>query len=217
MARGSNKPAEPSVYHVAERVARLRGRRRDPEGVQAEAWEWILDLKTKAASKRKAADAELNALFRLGMAPEELDGATEGVLVSTTSNVLLAPAVKMVTSLWTPWQNKRFDSVGGTGDSDVTESEAPSKLLWPFYKVKDAVNSTLALDFKTYIEPGKSDPDIEVLVLDYSGADKISGLLVKGVRDELVEIVPGVYLGKILVPLPAVSKYETIGYFALRQ
>lgn len=207
---------ESPVFHVAERVARLRGRR-DTESVRTETWQWILEFKEKAAAKRKAADAELGTLFRLGMPPEELDGPTEGVLVTTTSNILLAPAVNVVTRLWTPWQNKRFDSVANAGDNDVPESESRSKFLWPLHIVKDAVNNTLAVDFKTSFGPGKVDPDIEVMIIDYSKADLIPGLLVRSIRNELVELVPGVFLGKILVPLPALSKYETVGYFALRQ
>ncbi len=42
------------------------------------------------------------------------------------------------------------------------------------------------------------DPATEVLVIDYAPVDDNPGLIIKSIRDELVEIVPGANLGKIL-------------------
>jgi len=44
--------------------------------------------------------------------------------------------------------------------------------------------------------------------------EKNPRLVIRSIRDELVELVPGVYLGKIL---SAGDTYSKIGYFALRR
>jgi hypothetical protein len=196
---------------VESRVADLRAR-----SAKEEAWEWITGLKEKAGSDQDAAEAELDALFRLGVPPTDLDGPTDGILVTTTTNRLLDPAVRAITGLWMPWQGKRFDSEAATGDNRMAGGLAaiPSKLLWPLYKMKDAVDGKLAFDFKTYVEAGKADPDVEVMVIDYANVEDNPGLVIRSIRDELVEVVPGAYLGKILYRLPG-DKYEMVGFFAL--
>ena len=59
--------------------------------------------------RRRRADADLNELFRLGTAPTDLHGATEGMLVMTTTNERFDAVVRLITSMWMPWQGKRFD------------------------------------------------------------------------------------------------------------
>lgn len=206
-----------SASSVQARVADLRERAPgDPVAVRDETWQWFLDLKKRSGSDQKAADTELNELFRLGVPPTELDGPTDGILVTTTTNRLLDPAVRAITSLWMPWQGKRFDADAATGDNRmVSGASMPSKLLWPLYRMKDAVDGKLAFDFKTYIEAGKADPDVQVMVIDYADVESNPGLLIKSIRDELVQIVPGAFLGKILYRLPD-DRYEMVGYFALR-
>ncbi len=52
------------------------------------------------------------------------------------------------------------------------------------------------------------------MVSDYANIEKNPKLIIRSVRDELVELVPGVYLGKIL--FNSGDKFSKIGYFALR-
>lgn len=202
---------------VAARVADLRARvNKAPTKVREEAWQWLVDLQALAKKDPKAAESELDTLFRLGTPPEGLDGPTDGILVTTTTNRLLDPAVRAITSLWMPWRGKRFDSAAGTGDNRMTPGSAlPSKLLWPLYKMKEAAGGKLAFDFKTYTEAGKADPDVQVMVIDYSEVEDNPALVIKSIRDELVQVVPGAYLGKILYRLPVGERYEMVGFFAL--
>ncbi len=117
----------------------------------------------------------------------------------TTTNPALDIAVRAVTALWMPWQGKRFDSDAATGDNRLTRSTGlVSKLLWPLYSMRDAEAGKLAFDFKTYVEAGKDDPDRQVMVIDYADVEKNPRLIIRSIRDELVELVRGVYLGKIL-------------------
>ena len=57
-----------------------------PEGAADSTWAWIDDLSKRSATDASGADSDLNELFRLGTAPTDLHGATEGMLVMTTTN-----------------------------------------------------------------------------------------------------------------------------------
>ncbi|MDT5009089.1 MAG: hypothetical protein QOH57_706 [Mycobacterium sp.] len=187
----------------------------EPAGAAEAAWAWVEELSERAKHDAEAVDGELNALFRLGNPPTGLDGPTEGILVMTTTNPALDMAVRAVTALWMPWQGKRFDSAAASGDNRLTRSTGlVSKLLWPLYSMRDAEAGKLAFDFKTYVEAGKDDPDLQVMVIDYADVEKNPRLIIRSIRDELVELVRGVYLGKIL--FDAADSYSKIGYFALR-
>jgi hypothetical protein len=202
---------EMSIEAADARVSELRER-----AAAEEAWQWIVDLKEQAKSDSDAAEASLNAIFSAGNPPASLDGPTDGILVMTTTNAAVDKAVGFITRLWMPWQGKRFDAQGGSGDNRmVSSARLPSKLLWPLYKMKDAADGNLAFDFKTYQDAGKLDPDVQVMVIDYSDVGDNPRLVIKSIRDELVEVVPGTYLGKILFRLPR-DRYEMIGFFALR-
>ncbi|WP_343601089.1 hypothetical protein [Mycobacterium sp.] len=186
-----------------------------PAGAADAAWAWIAELSKRAKSDAAGADAELNELFRLGTPPTDLDGPTEGILVMTTTNPALDAAVRAVTALWMPWQGKRFDVDAATGDNRLTRSTGlVSKLLWPLYSMRDAEAGKLAFDFTTYVEAGKDDPDRQVMVIDYADVEKNPRLIIRSIRDELVELVSGAYLGKIL--FNSGDTYTKIGYFALR-
>ena len=104
----------------------------------------------------------------------------------------------------------------GRGNNRLTgETRWVAKLLWPLYGTKQGADGErLAFDFETRIEPGELDPDTEVLVIDYAPVDDNPRLIIKSIRDELVEIVPGANLGKILYRRG--GGYSNIGFFALR-
>ncbi len=186
-----------------------------PEGAADSTWAWIQELSKRAGVDAESADSDLNELFRLGTAPTDLHGATEGMLVMTTTNPKFDVVVRAITALWMPWQGKRFDKEAATGDNRLTKSTGVvGKLLWPLYKMTDHAEGKLAFDFETYVEAGKEDPDVDVMVIDYADIEKNPKLVIRKIRDELVELVPGVYLGKILYNTG--SGYYKLGYFALR-
>jgi hypothetical protein len=186
-----------------------------PEGAADSTWAWIDELSKRAKTDAATADSDLNELFRLGTAPTALHGATEGMLVMTTTNEKFDAVVRVITSMWMPWQGKRFDKDAAKGDNRLTKSTGlVGKLLWPLYKMTDHSDGKLAFDFETYVEAGKEDPDVDVMVIDYADIEKNPKLVIRKIRDELVELVPGVYLGKILYNTG--SGYYKLGYFALR-
>ncbi len=202
---------------VAGRVAELRElAATDVDDAARQAWAWIEELGDRAGSDRQGAEAELDELFALGKAPKGLDGATEGILVAPLIQPLVDKVAGAITSLWMPWQGKSFDAAAGRGNNRLTgETRWVAKLLWPLYGTKQGSDGErLAFDFETRVEPGELDPDTEVLVIDYAPVDDNPGLIIKSIRDELVEIVPGANLGKILYRRG--GGYSNIGFFALR-
>jgi hypothetical protein len=200
---------------IASRLADLRKLAdSDPAAAQTAVWEWIQEL-----GGRKAED-ELGELYKLGTAPRDLDGPTEGILVTPLIQGVVDRALSTITGAWMPWLGKSFDSAANRGYNRLTNSARwPAKLLWPRYGTTDDVDARAAFDFETAVEPGKADPEIDVLKIDYGPVESNPRLVIRSIRDELVELVPDTYLGKILWRSgdEGDESYSCIGYFALRQ
>ena len=201
-------PASP----VQKRLARLRDlAKTNPARAQSETWAWIKEL-----GKDRDADG-LSELFGLGTAPKGLDGPTEGILVTTFINPVVDFQFRLLTGGWMPWMGKSFDAAGNKGTNRLTGSARwPAKLLWPLYRTREAPDGRLAFDFETAVEKGKAEPAVRVLKIDYEPVTTNPRLVIRQIRDELVELVPDTYLGRILFKVRG-GLYANIGYFALRQ
>ena len=196
---------------VEERLAEVRKRaKKEPEAAQEGAWRWFKEL------GKERDEAALDALFARGSAPKGLDGPTEGILVVPLIQGILDHGLSLITEIWMPWNGKRFDAKANRGDNLLAESAHwPAKLLWPRYSTKEVDGGLAAFEFETRIEPGKHDPDTDVLVIDYAPVSDNPDLLIRKIRDELVEIAGGAHLGKILYRTGDDS-YTNLGFFALR-
>jgi hypothetical protein len=202
---------------VADRVATTRDlARENPEVARDEAWSWIEALGAKAREDRSGALAELQELFVCGQPAEGISGQTEGILVTWTMHPLADKVIGTITNAWMPWLGKKFDPDEQRGINTLTGSARwPAKILWPLYSTQEAPEGRSAFDFNTYVEAGKLDPEVEVLVIDYESVPANPNLLIRQIRDELVQIVPGANLGKMLVKLPRRPYFNAL-YFALR-
>lgn len=205
-------PAGRAVSKVEARLTDLReGSATDPAGAQEAAWAWIEEL------GRRKAETELDELYRLGTPPRALEGPTSGILVTPLIHPAADFLLRALTGAWMPWLGKSFDSRAAHGYNRLAPSARwPVKLFWPLYATKPDAGARAAFDFETAIEPGKADPEIEVLKIDYGPVDSNPRFIIRQIRDELVELVPGTYLGKILWRARD-EHYSCIGYFALRQ
>ena len=202
---------------VAKRVTELRAQAHsDPQGAREQAWNWIGDLGRRAVSDRAGALEDLQAMFLCGR-PANVEGQTEGILVTWTMHPLADKLVGSITNAWMPWLGKKFDSAQQRGINTLTDSARwPSKLLWPLYRTEPSPLGRSAFEFETYVEPGRLDPSVDVLVIDYARVKRNPALLIRQIRDELVEVVPGANLGKMLVKLPGRQKLFAALYFALK-
>jgi hypothetical protein len=196
---------------VDDRLAQLRKRaKKEPDAAQEEAWVWFKQL------GRERDEAALDSLFARGSAPKGLDGPTDGILVVPLIQGVLDFGLSLITSVWMPWNGKRFDAKANGGDNLLAESAHwPAKLLWPRYSTKEVEDGLAAFEFETRIEPGRHDPETDVLVIDYAPVTDNPDLLIRKIRDELVEIAAGAHLGKILYRTGEDS-YTNLGFFALR-
>lgn len=205
-----------SQSRVERRLSELREvAARSPELARDETWAWFRELSEEAGRDRTGSARTLNELFRAGVPPKGLDGRTEGILVAPLLASPVDRALRSIAGLWMPWAGKRFHSAESRGDNVLRASARwPAKLLWPLYRTKDIGGDRAAFEFETRVEPGKDDPDIDVLVIDHSVVESNPRLAIKSIRDELVEIVPGANLGKILYRRG--DDHSLIGFFALR-
>jgi hypothetical protein len=205
---------------VDRRVARLRElAQEDPATAQAETWAWFVEAGRRIQTDRDAALAELGELFRAGTPSEGIEGPTQGALVGFTLQPAFDRAVATFTTAWLPWAGKRFDTAAARGDNLLLRSARwPSKLLWPMYQMRDAGERLAAFDFETRVEAGAVDPDRQVLVIDYAPVDSNPALVIKSIRDELVEVASGAHLGKMLWRRGSGedARYTLLAYFALK-
>jgi hypothetical protein len=178
------------------------------------AWQAIQGLKARSARGPWQAAADLDHIFRAGATPQGLNGRCEGMLVMTTQGVLDGPSRRLA-ALWMPWLGKRFDRAAGVGDNLFTGGAAAAgRLIWPGYSFRPLEPGLFtAFDFRTYTGPGLTDADRVVLKIDYD-LDLNPGFLIRNVLDELVEVGPSTYLGK--VHMRGRGGWKMMGYFALR-
>ena len=219
-ASKSGKPAASKLPPgpVGERVAKLRRQAStDPAGAREEAWAWIEEVGGRARENREDAHEELQQLFLCGEPADDVRGQTEGILVTWTMHPLADKVIGSITDAWMPWMGKKFDPEQGEGVNTLTGSARwPAKILWPLYSTRESPLGRSAFDFKTYVEAGRLDPSVNVLVIDYESVPANPLLLIRQIRDELVRIVPGANLGKMLVRVPARKALFPALYFALK-
>lgn len=203
------RPKEASP--VAARVEELRQlAKKSPDAARDETWSWFQEL-----GKARAED-QLDEIFALGKAPKGLDGETDGILVVPFIQGTLDRGLSLITKAWMPWSGKRFDAAANRGDNLLAGSARwPAKLIWPRYGTKEHSKGRAAFEFETRVEKGKHDPGTDVLVIDYAPVESNPDLLIRKIRDELVEVVPGANLGKILYRTDE-DEYTNLGFFALR-
>lgn len=148
--------------------------------------------------------SDYQKMFLSGKTPRQPDGFYQG-------------AAHVLFDKRTPWLGKSFDSANNSGFNVFTPFGARLlKTFTPLYKhfSLNPQGNTNAYFFKTRAETALKDAPLEVVKLDYDSAE--NPFLIRIILDEIVEIAPEQYLGKIhLKVLPGF--YSTIGYFGLKK
>ncbi|HEX9376494.1 MAG TPA: hypothetical protein VGB19_09680 [Actinomycetota bacterium] len=176
----------------------------------------ILADRLNPAFTRAAVLARFDEIFRSGTAPSPLpQGFQPGRLLATSIQPSLDGAIRRIAKLWMPWKGKVFDPDTMTGVNRFQPNvRLPMKAVWPGYTPEtQTVRSVEAFPFRNRVAPGKADPDIEVFKIDYDFEANPS-FLIRRILDELVQIAPGRYLGKILFRVG--DRFHPIGFFSLR-
>lgn len=205
---------------VAERVGHLKQlASSDLQAAQDAVWGWL--HRVGGPLPDLEAQAELDELFTTSGPATDVDGPAEGHLVRWVAShpalnpggkVVRALAKTMTVRLGVPlWLGKRFDAPARRG----TVMLPPLGMLVarPFTKVHKSGDHYEAFPMTNWVEPGKIDPGTDVLVIDYASLPDNPWPMSR-IRDELVEIVPNTYLGKMLWHQD--DDYYLLAYFALK-
>ena len=176
-----------------------------------------IETKLSPKSMRASALAELDELFREGTAPEpQPEGFLRGRLITMSVTRPSDAFVRGVSSMYMPWLGKAFDPTTQSGVNVLTPSARTAmKVLWPKYSPeRELVDRLEAFPFRTRIEAGAVDPNVDVLKIDYD-FETNPDFLIRRILDELVRIDDNLYLGKILFRWG--SSWKPIGFFSLEK
>jgi hypothetical protein len=175
----------------------------------------LADRLDPQANRRLILD-RFDELFRSGSAPDPLpDAFLPGRLLATSTWPWLDSLGQRVARLWMPWQGKSFSPASSTGLNRFSPSaRIPLKVVFPSY-VPELIDAERieAFPFRTRVEPGALDPGIDVLKIDYDFEEN-PNFIIRRILDELVQLAPGRYLGKVLFRVD--GRFHPIGFFALR-
>jgi hypothetical protein len=165
---------------------------------------------------RREAILGLERLFHSGIAPDPWpSGPLKGDLVATTTWGPWDWFVSRVARRWMPWQGKAFDPAARTGLNHFHPTRATSLSLtaaFPAHPQRRLPGRIEAFPFRNRVGWGALDPDVQVLKIDYDF--EANPALIRHVLDELVQIAPGRYLGKVLFRVG--TRHQRIGFFTLR-
>ena len=158
----------------------------------------------------------MDALFAVAATPDPPpSGFESGKLLATST---WGPWDALMMSLahhWMPWLGKGFAASTGTGVNHFLPTALTFMLLrvmFPRYKAERVLRDRIeAFPFRTRIAPGELDPQVDVLKIDYDF--EANPALIRHILDELVQIRPGRYLGKVLFRVG--DRFHRIGYFSL--
>jgi hypothetical protein len=114
-----------------------------------------------------------------------------------------------------PWLGKSFDPEAGTGLNRFLPTAGTRlwlKVLFPRYvPERELPDRAEAFPFRTRIAPGELDPSVMVLKIDYDF--EANPALIRRILDELVQIAPDRYVGKVLMRVR--GEHRRVGFFSL--
>ncbi|ORM30563.1 hypothetical protein [Williamsia sp. 1135] len=209
--------AEREASAVTAMLVELRGLAQTrPTVARAATWQYIKEL-----GDRNDLPA-LRILFGEGTAPDGPDGKLEGLIVGNLFGIPEAYLANPLMRINPTWQGKTFDLRAGTGFNRLASI---ARLAMPIVAVgyrglRRGDGEVEGFDFDHSIEEGRIEPRVMVRALDYGVPayknPSVRTFPIKRTRDEIVEIVPGVYLGRALLTMRS-GEVRLIAHFALLQ
>ena len=186
-----------------------------PRRARIEGWRYLRELSD--ADQRD----QISALFAAGTQPARLDGAYEGLIVGKLFNVPEAHLANPLLAINPTWRGKTFNAELGTGYNRLIPlARYAMKVIAPMYRGLRRVGpEMIGFDFRFKADVGLVAPTIPVVALDYGVEDyrnpSVRTFPIKRTRDEIVELLPGLYLGRALLTMHS-GEVRTIAHFALR-
>lgn len=163
--------------------------------------------------------ADLESLFASGSEPAGIpEGRFRGEFLSFHLLPGVSQAASAAASLWMPWKGKVFLQREGLGYNWISAGgRAAAALAWPFYRhyIPAEPGNLLAFPFRLSHGPAYRLPRKNVLRLDYD-LPVNPRWNVRRIRDELVALEPGCYLGRAY--LTWIAGYRKLwAYFKLER
>ncbi|WP_439030931.1 hypothetical protein [Gordonia terrae] len=186
-----------------------------PGRARIDTWDFVREL-----GGRQDRDS-LSMLFGAGTEPENLDGKLEGQIVGKLFGIPEARLANPLMKIDPTWRGKSFDLAAGTGLNRLSPIAAVVMPIITFgYTGLRLVGREMeGFHFDHGPSQGLIEPRVQVRALDYGVPEyKNPGVRtfpIRKTRDEIVELVPGVYLGRALL-FTADGGARLIAYFALR-
>lgn len=186
-----------------------------PARASADCWDYLRQI--SAADDRDL----MAALFAQGT-PPQLDGDYEGLIVGKIFGIPEAALINPVVAMNPGWVGKGFDATTGTGYNRLNGlARTAMRVALPRYngwqRTPEGVYNGLRFIYR--IEPAILPPFQHVAAVTYTdpALNTPANRLVPmdRIRDELVELVPGVFLGRASMSSPT-GAVRAVGYFALR-
>lgn len=186
---------------------------KQPERAKALAWDLFKELQKPDQQYRLA------GIFAEGTAPESPNGDCEGI----NMNLYGAPWLRGMDMLikvgqllgGIGWAGKTFNAEKGTGYNRLTPGAKIAAIIaMPHYKLRKINGELIGFDFYHSINNSPVAPNIPVRAITYDAPEFNNPLVLPRTRDEIVEIVPNVYLGRVL--LRDQFGWKLSGYFGLR-
>lgn len=179
-------------------------------------WDYLREL-----GRRRRLD-QLAELFGRGEAPETIDGALEGLIVGDLFGIPEAHLANPLLKIEPTWRGKTFDLAAGTGFNRLAPiSRLVMPIIAPGYRGLRKVGREIdGFDFNHRLDTAAVAPFVTVRALDYGVETyrnpSVRTFPIKRTRDEIVELTPGLYLGRALLTMPE-GDVRLIAYFALRE
>lgn len=196
-----------------ERLQRLRTlSAHNPAHARSLAWNWLRELQAPAEHYR------LSWLFAQGTAADVPDGDSEGIVMNLYGSLWLAGLDRLVRLGQLlggiGWTGKTFRHDGTGYNRLTTSSRIAARLVMPRYSFTRINDELTGFHFFHAIEPSPLAPHAPVRAIKYDAPAHANPLVLPRTRDELVEIIPHIYLGRALIR--NAHDWRVAGYFGLR-
>lgn len=179
-------------------------------------WEYLREL---GAGNRRDQLAEL---FAKGEAPDGPYGEMEGLIVGKLFGIPEAHLANPLMKIDPTWRGKTFDQRSGTGFNRLSPlGKYTLRAVAPLYGGLRRIGREVhGYGFTHELDTAAVEPFNTVRALDYSPTEyrnpSVRTFPIKRTRDEIVELVPRLYLGRALLTMPD-GEVRLIAYFALRE
>lgn len=186
-----------------------------PALARKNAWELLERL---SADDRRS---EISTLWANGYPPERIDGALEGLIMGSMWGTPETTLGTLLTRIHPTWVGKTFDHASGTGFNRLAWFSRPAFLVIAAgYRAFNRNGKDIeGFRFNHSLETAAIAPYITVRALDYGVPEyknpSVRMFPIARTRDEVVELVPGVFLGRALLTQPS-GEVLAIAHFALR-